>query len=87
MKHAFYTRERRYCSLACARGSDDNDGSQELLQSPTNSQWSSEVSPLVRMPLSEIFLSIRFFSGNAICTCTNKSAISATLACAFYWTD
>lgn len=23
MKHAFYTRERRFCSLSCARGSTD----------------------------------------------------------------
>jgi hypothetical protein len=23
VKHAFYTRERRFCSLACARGSSD----------------------------------------------------------------
>ncbi|XP_065210100.1 polycomb protein Sfmbt isoform X2 [Planococcus citri] len=52
VKHAFYTRERRYCSLACARGSDDNDagtqndtGSQEMLQSPTNSQWSPDELP------------------------------------------
>lgn len=40
VKHAFYTRERRYCSLACARGSVESDmNNQEMLQSPTSSQW------------------------------------------------
>lgn len=41
VKHAFYTRERRFCSLKCARGSTDNNVVQSNSADINSQQWNS----------------------------------------------
>ncbi|XP_058801938.1 polycomb protein Sfmbt-like isoform X2 [Phymastichus coffea] len=60
VKHAFYTKERRFCSRACARSSEHTAPTADSTYSPTHSAESTsetkvtkDVKPIAKIPIKE----------------------------------